>query len=525
MTAHERIRCGRCGTEVDWVPFCPNCDAYLGFFGTPRWSAKPDDQPVPPSGDVDSPFRPPADAGPQALPDPAMESKPQPIAGTVVEPDCEISAEPVAEGGSEPVVQEASWPDAHPAMQPVTWPDPEEGSGPADGPSAQVAPAVEIAQASPVQPVKQQLPPGYKPWHWWTPWRRRYRPAVTTTEPLPQSEPVHEDIGLAVLGDPEPIRPQARRPAPPVVRRRTTVTAQPEMPFPPDTALVCPECNGLNPPHRTYCQFCASVLDPQMMVADQPTNHLLFSGGAGESVITVVGSRPAGRTIGEKIGNGIGAFTDWLKELPNRIKKLIKKAEANAKTTMLVGGAFLVSVVTLLTLIGPVADPMKSMIGHTVSKVREFVDPTAGDSVLVQSVTASSTMEGTSAVSLIDGDTRTFWASAPDRHTDGVGTRLDLVLSGPQTFDRIRISPGIQNGKLDPNALATPRQLTIHAPGQPKVVVQLIEVNRSGGDDQVIAFAPITAGQVSVEIDSVYPSPSAGSPSVAITILGFIQQA
>ena len=54
VTVQPDITCQRCGTVTTWNPYCPTCNAYLEFAGTPPWQPNEVVSILPPAGDAHS---------------------------------------------------------------------------------------------------------------------------------------------------------------------------------------------------------------------------------------------------------------------------------------------------------------------------------------------------------------------------------------------------------------------------------------------------------------------------------------
>lgn len=494
------ITCQRCGTVSPWTPYCPTDGAYLEIFGVPPWQpggppqaasnhADHSDMVIPSAMQVDM------DGDGTAADLPPIKAE---VAGPA---DPQMAAYVAAQKHAEEqqAAAEAAQREANAAQEAAA------ASAPAaDTPPATVLPSLADRE------IRRNLPWGLR-WtrhcdegccdpkpHFWqvrgsiccwasTKWPLPPLPAVS-----PATTPSTPVTSTDIAHLPDPIAELPQRVAPPP---HATVALGAD--YEGTGSLECPRCHALNEEGAAYCNECGAVLPgailaPNMEPVPEP-------------------GRDPNRQRGAK-----------------KAKDTTKRPRKHDYVAWAVTASVIVVIALLIFAIwGPYRDTLARGLRLAYQNIVEFVNPYEGVNAQVATVTASSSLPGVVPGALVDGQTTVFWASAPS--TDfGTGTVLTFTFTSPVPIDRVIVSPGIQNGQLSMNALATPASMRLVFDDGSDASFNIDAVEPSGANRQVFTFSDVTTKTVTMTITGVYPPEFASGMSgtsgeVAISEIAFLE--
>ena len=174
----------------------------------------------------------------------------------------------------------------------------------------------------------------------------------------------------------------------------------------------------------------------------------------------------------------------------------------------------LIIAVVVFAIWGPYSSQIARYLRLGYQNIVEFVNPYEGASVPIVNVTASSSLPGVVPSALVDGQSTVFWASAPSK-AFGTGTVLTFTFASKSDIDRIIVSPGIQNGQLSMNALATPAVIRLTFDSGESSDFNVDPVEPAAANRQVFRFSSQNTTKVVLTITSVYPPEFATSSQPA----------
>lgn len=488
MTVQENrtITCTRCGTLVPWAPHCPYCSAYLEFSGNPPWT--PDDPesveramgpqlpdvPLEESADaadLPEPVSPPTDeelAAYEPLFAPRQADETEEIAGSP-EPSMSLRARFVRGFRMHPERQLAGYLSA-----------------------VGLAVIVDLLLLAFVGAAALWALPLLALWGVFV---VGFFGTLTDGEEAPPSEEATEreeaadDDGpvLIWLDADEEFAARAPQPVVPIMER--------SMPLAVGTGVVrdvpCSECDRMNIAGHRFCDRCGAVL--------------------GDAVVAppVVAVSVADREEEEREAR--------------RRQRRVTGSWRNPIIYLSLGLALLAAFV--FAFLGPGAFQTRIGLTAVFQVIAQFIDPYAGSPARVETVTASSTLPGTDPSQAGLSDTRTFWASAPSVGY-GAGSTLRFEFDAPVEINRLVIYPGIQNQQFDLRAVATPQQISLAFDDGSVQEATLQPLDSASDRRQLVEFADVTTGSVTMTIVSVYPprgESEGGFGEVAISGLQFLQ--
>lgn len=492
------ITCQRCGTVSEWGPYCPTDGAYLEIFGVPPWQpgGPPDpNAPADPSADVIAPGAKvdmDGDGREDDLPPirPEMAGPTHPHSQAIGDAQRQVEAQ---EAAARPPVEPTSGSVAT-AQTP---------------PPAAVAPQIDPLPSLADRQIQRNLPWGLR-WtractedcctpkpHWW-----QLRKAVCcwslTRWPLPPlPEPtIPRDIPETGVRAAVPVfEPMAELPQRVVPPTRATVALGADTESTGD--LVCTRCLAKNEEGQAFCRECGAVLPGAILAPNQ------------EPVPTP--GRDPNHPRGKK-------RTSDPKKPPHKHDYVAWAVTA---------GVIVLIAAIAFAIWGPYNSTILRFLRLGYQNVVEFINPYAGIQVQVTSVTATSSLPGVLPGALIDGQSTVFWASAPSEDF-GSGTMLTFTFTQAADIDRIVITPGIQNGQLSMNALATPAKVILMFDDGTLATFTVGQVTASGANRQVFRFSSVHTSKVTMIIQDVYaPEFASGntgtSGEVAISEVSFLQ--
>ena len=462
--SNPNITCKRCGTVTNWNPYCPTCGAYLEFMGVPSWS------PTEVTSTVPEP-KPPA-------PEPT-----EPV--VVVEPAVtQTSEEPVE---AEPLPADAPHHRRHGLHlghhhdDAVDADSVDDGSGPVDT----------------------------KPIPWWAFWRhpkapKAADPSATTASTDPAAATGDSDLSPAaalVTQEETNVNVIPAHPTVDVVaelpqeeeekqqRTRRSILTEENTRGP---AVECPHCGHQNPIDHAYCEWCGTYLSTYRLAPVPPViKEATGTSGSGDSTSSPV-------------------------------------RQAWRKSYLLYIILALVVFLIWFFFWGPMATTTRDFFEETGQKISEYIFPKLGEETSVASITASSSLPGTTPTSLNQASSVDYWASE-EMNGLGVGTTITFTFTQCYPIDRIIVAPGIQDSDLDVQALAQPKDISMTFSPSGTIQTELLEAPTSNElYTQIMSFPATYATSVTVSIDSVYPSryvitPDPNFGAVAISSLNFLQ--
>jgi hypothetical protein len=510
--ANPNISCDRCGTLTTWNPYCPSCGAYLEFSGTPAWH--PDEQ---------LSTIPTALAAPTTAPTTAPETDPENTTATTA--DSTVAAAP-GDGSAPADASAKGASDADPhrdfgVRHLITglFHHGEHEAKAAETELEHEAKAAEteleherdarekhleheIAKAK--ADIKGDLHPSeheVKPW--WASWGET--PSVPEEiDPAPAAKVMASSGIVPDAESNEGVVFESRRvvPAPPIF------APEAELPgFPlDDTAKTraigsegldangetCTRCDLTNPAGRQYCDWCGTPL-PGVLLGPESDSYNPY--GVKSSGTVEVSSAP-------------------------RRSYVLK---------------IIVLVLVLLTLVwavwffffGPKAEESRTAVKVVIQQFTEWLAPSIGDEATITTVTASSSLTGTSPLALKSVSSRDFWASE-SMTLYGAGSSVVFTLDTKYEIDRVAIYPGIQNQTFDVNALGTPETVSIDA-GDGKITQAHVKYVEASGDyEQIIQIPVVITDKVTITFDQVYPPRYPNSSGntigeVSVSAVAFLQ--
>ena len=473
------ITCQRCGTVTPWSPYCPTDGAYLEIFGTPPWH--PGGPPQPDALDRDGAGMPAGaqvDMDGDGAPDDLPPIKPEAAGPTHPMKDAIAAAQKEAEARAR-----AAEPDADAsAGTTVTASAPPAPAAPAPAVKPQVLPSLADRQ------IRRDLPWGLR-WtrhcaegccdprpHWWQLrrsvccWASKRWPLPPLPEiiAVPEDDYVAPTAAMYVPGF-EPIAELPQRVTPPV-RATVAIGAEAES----SGTLECTRCHAMNEEGMAFCRECGSVLPGAILAPNQEP-------------VPEPGRDP-NRQRGSKKSKDPKA--------PPRKHDYVAWA--------VTAGVILIIAAVVFAIWGPYSDTIARYIRLGYQNVVEFVNPYEGATIQVVDVTASSSLPGVVPGALIDGQSTVFWASAPSK-AFGTGSVLTFTFASASDIDRIIVSPGIQNGQLSMNALATPAKIRLTFDNGHYAEFDVDPVEPSSANRQVFRFSSQNTTKVVLTIESVYP--------------------
>jgi hypothetical protein len=313
--------------------------------------------------------------------------------------------------------------------------------------------------------------------------------------PLPERPESESSMPPGVVAAAPVFEPMAELPQRVVPPARATVALGADAEGTGD--LECPRCLAMNEEGQAYCRECGAVLPGAILTPNQEP-------------VPEPGRDP-NRQHGKKRGQDP--------------KKPPRKHDYVAWAVT--AGVILIIAGVVFAIWGPYSGTVARYLRLAYQNIVEFINPYEGTQAQVTSVEASSSLAGVLPGSLIDGQSTVFWASAPSKEF-GKGSVLTFTFKDVSDIDRIVITPGIQNGQLSMNALATPATMTLNFDDGTKASFALDEVTPSGANRQVFRFDNQHTGKVTLTIDSVYPPEFASANSgtsgeVAISEVTFLK--
>ena len=499
------ITCLTCTSTVPWGPHCPQCGAYLEFAGDPPWMPTPEGY-VPPQQEaveteVEMEFAAsvPVTAPPIEAPRPSPVSVPPQRSGSIIAPVAVLITGAI--------------------VTPLLW-------WGVDWLIGLVAAIVFIAWAAvlvprPASDAPAPSSPGYTasiavlilgaiaaPLLWWQvdriigvgaaivclawaivlwPRRAEVAPAQPDVIEVVEVEEIVVEVEEIVV-EADPLEVLAR--APQALPRRTVEATRALGLKDPRGELPCSNCARLNTVDRHYCLWCGTVM-AEATIAPSTIAH--------EVQARVEGPKPGKR-------RRRGPSRSWRSPI----------------LVLTLSGVLFGSII--FAMFGPNAFRVRFGITQVYQVINTFINPLTGDQADVESVTASSTLRGTSARDAAGSDAAVFWASQPSED-QGVGESILYTFDGLYTINRMVILPGIQNGIFDPRSVATPHEITLTFDDGTEVKASLNVVQNNEDLQQLVSFAKVTTRTVTLTIDSVYPPrvPSEqGSSEVAISGTRFL---
>lgn len=521
--AKTTIHCTKCGSTVPWAPHCAACGAYLEFAGEPPWQPGP-------VNDVESTEHDEHHAAADAVEVAVVEE-------TVVTAEVATGAQQQADpNATMPAEKPSSGPIASIAvigagviLTPILWWSTNHviaiaasvvflvwaavlaprgggngGSRASQGPIASIVLLVIGAIVTPIL--------------WWTTshviaiaaavvflvwavilWPRRSDTPAPSEPVIPQTTITEAAIVEVIVEEAlieEPPAPEVLARAPQALPTRVVEATRPMTQRGPDGDVPCLSCLRLNTVDARYCRWCGVPIDVERLA---PATTAVTDGAAGTE------STPSEKRKGKRARRGLSR--SWRAPL----------------LLLTLAGVFLASI--SLALFGPGAFRVQLGLTRVYQAINEFIDPYSGDQADVESVTASSSLRGTTPGDAQGSDGTTYWASAAS--TDmGAGSELVVTFTQPYTINRMVILPGIQNTKFDPRAVATPRDITLTFDDGSTTSARLSLLQSEGDAQQLVRFPRVTTQNVTLRIDSVYPplGEDAGSrvSEVAISGLRFL---
>ena len=463
---NPNITCKRCGTVTNWNPYCPTCGAYLEFMGVPSWS------PTEVTSTVPEP-KPPA---------------PEPIEPAVVVEPAETPT-PDASSEAEPLPADAPRHRFHGLHLGHHQDDAADDDAVDDG-------AVDDDSG----------PVDTKPIPWWAFWRhpkapKAADPSATTASTDPAAGTGDGDLSPAASLINAEVATVNVIPAHPTVdvvaelpqeeeerqqRTRRSILTEGVTRGP---AVECPHCGHQNPIDHAYCEWCGSYLSTYRLAPVPPV--IKEATGAGKP-----GSSP------------------------------VQQAWRKSYLLYLILG--LIVFIIWFFFWGPMATTTRDFFKETGQTISEFIFPKLGEETSVASITASSSLPGTTPTSLNQASSVDYWASA-EMNGLGVGTTITFTFTQCYPIDRIIVAPGIQDSDLDVQALAQPKDISMTFSPGGTVLTELLEAPTSNDlYTQIMSFPATYATSVTVSIDSVYPSryvitPDPNFGAVAISSMNFLQ--
>ena len=499
------ITCQRCGTVSPWTPYCPTDGAYLEIFGVPPWQPG---GPPRPASDHDHPTDVVIPSAVQADMDgDGSAADLPPIKAEVAGPaDPKMAAYIAAQKHAEEqaAAEEAQREAAATAAAKAA------ASSDGQGVEASHTPAPIVLPSLADREIRRQLPWGLR-WtrhcdegccdpkpHWW-----QVRGFVccwaSTKWPLPPLPPIappatesSQEASAAIGHLPEPTAELPQRVAEP-----THATVALGADYESTGTLECPRCHGLNEEGMAYCNECGATLPGAILAPNaEPVPE-------------------PGRDPNKQHG---AKKTKDTKKPPRKHDYVAWSVTA---------GVILLIALVIFAIWGPYRDLLFRGLRLAYQNVVEFVNPYEGVTAQVKSVTASSSLPGVVPGALVDGQTTVFWASAPSADY-GTGTVLKVTFASEVSIDRIIISPGIQNGQLSMNALATPASMTLTFDSGSQASFNIDAVEPNGANRQVFTFSDQTTTTVTMTITGVYPpefssAMTGTSGEVAISEISFLE--
>ncbi len=272
-------------------------------------------------------------------------------------------------------------------------------------------------------------------------------------------------------------------------RTRRSILAEGETHGP---AVECAHCGHHNPIDHAYCEWCGSYLSTYRLAPVPPV--IKESTGAG---------RPGGSTSSP-----------------------VQKAWRKSYLLYVILG--LIVFLIWFFFWGPMAATTRAFFKETGQTISEFIFPKLGEETSVASITASSSLPGTTPTSLNQANSVDYWASA-EMNGLGVGTTITFTFTQCYPIDRIIVAPGTQDSDIDVQALAQPKNISMTFSPSGTIDTVLLEAPTSNAlYTQIMSFPTTYATSVTVSIDSVYPSryvitPDPNFGAVAISSLNFLQ--
>ena len=466
--ARPTILCTKCQSSVPWAAHCPHCWAYLEFAGDPPWR---------PEGLEEIPESDRAEATEEGLtPESAAPSDESPLG----------DEDPQEDVQSNPSLTEESLDSVVPA------PDQLKGRTEDDRQASQerlatpepVATAnVSAARFNPRQVIAgivmtvltiTLMVPVTQLTGWWFPvflgppllaalLAASYLAFLDEPQPVAveraAEQEVEEDLEEEEDFDPSAYTPQelqARRAAihQKVVERTTTGDA------------ICTECGRENSSTSHFCDWCGAIM-PGVPLA------------------------PATRVISE----------------PDEVTKKKRKKRGPTRTWRSTGPVFLIAVAVVGALafafFGPGAFQSRLSLTRLIQGFSQWVNPMVGRSATIQTVTASSSLPGTTPSALDANDASTFWASAVSPAM-GENTVLDIVFDAPTEIDRMVILPGIQNKIFGRESVAYPKTIMLTFDDGSQIEENLEPIQSDEDLKQLIRFPARTTASVSLKVTAVY---------------------
>lgn len=466
---YTTIRCTTCTSTVPWGPHCPDCGAYLEFAGDPPWRPAPEMTPSSPDAvaavdhvDHEDASVDPVDGGVVTVDTEAeLDITRTHTSATAVPGEAEDRPRLSYEGTAGVLVAGA-------LVSPLIW----WTVGPVLGAATAV---VFVVWAFVLWPQRVEVPSV----------EAESDLSVETVETIEVAA-----VEMTTVEVQAPPEIQARPPQ--SLARRTVEATRPIATDQVEGDVPCGACARLNPASRSYCVWCGRPMIDASLAPD---------------TIPVIES-----------------------EVPDEVRRNQRRQGRRGPSRSWYAPIIVITLVGVLvtsiifTVFGPGAFRVRFGMTTVYQLINQFIDPYAGRSAVIDTVTASSSLRGTRPEDVVGGDATTFWASQPSPQ-QGAGNDLVFTFTGESTINRLVIFPGVQNRIFDTRAVATPHDITLTFDDGTTVTDELDPLDSESDLQQLVRFPKVTTRTVRLTIDSVYPprATSADIPTeVAISGILFL---